>query len=78
MATDSCGVGDTKDLAVCDSNYMASILLGYWASLFGVPVLALIASVVAMARRRLAWPYAALGLLCLAGVTVAYVVLLTR
>lgn len=78
MATDSCGTGIADEPAVCNSDYMASILLGYWAALVAVPVLALIVSTVAMARHRLAWPYAAAGLLGLAVVTVAYGVLLTR
>jgi hypothetical protein len=78
MATDSCGTGSGKEPAVCDSGYMAVILLGYWAGLLVVPLLALVASVVAMSRHRLAWPYAAAGLLCLGVVTLVYVVLLTR
>lgn len=78
MATDSCGLGGADEPAVCDSDYMAGILLGYWVSLFAVPVLALIASVIALARHRRSWPYAAAGLLCLALATVAYGFLLSR
>ena len=77
MATDSCGTGGSEP-AVCNSDYMATILIGYWAALVGVPILTLVASTVAMVRRRLAWPYAAAGVLVLGLVTTIYVVLLFR
>ena len=78
MATDSCGLGAADEPAVCDTDYMGGILLGYWAALFAVSVLPLIASVVQMARHRRAWPYPTVGLLGLAGVTVVYFMLLVR
>lgn len=78
MATDSCGSTGGPDPAICDGNYFAVVLLGYWGVLVGVPVVATIASVVALTRRRLAWPYAVAGLVGLVVVTVLYVVLLTR
>lgn len=77
MATDSCGTGG-PDAAICDGNYFAVVLLGYWAVLVGVPVLATVASAVRLTRRRLAWPYAVGGLLGLVLVTIVYVLLLTR
>lgn len=78
MATDSCGATDGPDLAICDGNYFALILVSYWAVLVGVPVFALIACVVRLTRHRLAWPFAVGGLVGLVLVTVVYFMLLSR
>jgi len=77
FATDSCGTG-VPEPAVCNGDYLGGILIGYWAALAGVTVLSAVASGVALARHRLAWPYAVGGLLALGLATVVFVMLLFR
>ena len=77
FATDSCGTGAT-DAKVCDSDYFASVLVGYWIALVALLVCTLIALIVATAARRLLWPWAVGGLIVTGAATVAFLVLMSR
>lgn len=75
--TDSCGSVEDEP-AVCDSGYFATVLLGYWAILALAAVAVPIVLVVCTRKERLLWPWALGSLVLLGGLTVAFVMLMTR
>lgn len=75
--TDSCGT-NADDPAVCNMAYFGTVFFGYWVILavaaIGVPILL----VVRTRQGRLLWPWAFGSLVTLAGLTVVFVMLMTR
>lgn len=75
--TDSCGsVADEP--AVCDTGYFGTVLLGYWVALFVLLVIVPVAIVRASRAGRAAGLRAFAGLVLAGGLTVLFVVLMTR
>ncbi len=77
MMTDSCGSVST-DLTICNGNYLAAVLFGYWGFLAFSVVAIPIAIIVATRKGRRSWTWALGGIVVTALVTVLFVKLMLR
>ena len=69
--SDSCSRPEV-DLALCDGNYLAVVLYGYWGLLAALAVAVPMAIVVAIHRDQRSWPWALAGFATIIVLTVVF------